>query len=214
MPKKNRNASYIRLPKQKRSQEKYDSVVEAMGELLLHKKYEKITMMDISLCCGVPTATIYQYFADKESIGRVWYSTLIEQYIESQKGISSATSQSLCERESLVRTMIVRSLNFVICHRKSLENLFKGVPEIVTSELLKILEERIIVCAKEFDLGGIGSSGCMVTSKNVRVLVRLITGYYLQIILNSSSDIENEAEEVAALAVFYLKESQAQAADF
>jgi AcrR family transcriptional regulator len=57
-----------RIPRQSRSQEKYDQILASAKELIGKKGNDSVSMREISKHSGVALASIYQYFDDKNAI--------------------------------------------------------------------------------------------------------------------------------------------------
>ena len=57
-----------RRPAQARSAERVEALLDAAAELLRDREPEAITVRDLAATAGVPTGTLYQFFADKESV--------------------------------------------------------------------------------------------------------------------------------------------------
>ena len=55
-------------PKQKRSIEKKNQIIETGIELMIEKGYHHTTTDDIAAAAGVSTGIIYRYFRDKHEI--------------------------------------------------------------------------------------------------------------------------------------------------
>jgi AcrR family transcriptional regulator len=57
-----------RLPRQKRSQETHDAIVEAAGRVFAEAGLEKATIARIAELAGVSPGSLYQYFPSKETL--------------------------------------------------------------------------------------------------------------------------------------------------
>lgn len=60
-------------PKQSRSQETWNSILEAAAGLFAEKGYEQTTTHQIASAAGVSVGALYRYFSDKEAILRELY---------------------------------------------------------------------------------------------------------------------------------------------
>jgi AcrR family transcriptional regulator len=67
-----------RTPKQDRSRERVDAIVEASRRLIGQRGNDAVSVREIALQAGVPISSVYQYFPDKNAILRV----LILDYFE------------------------------------------------------------------------------------------------------------------------------------
>ena len=74
----------VREPKQKRSKEKKQKIIEASYKLFREKGYYKTNTMEIAEEAGVSTGIVYSYFQDKKDILfeviRLYISLLTEQF--------------------------------------------------------------------------------------------------------------------------------------
>ena len=56
------------MPQQVRSRDRVERILEVTGELVVAGGVESVTTRAIAAAAGIPVASLYQYFADKESI--------------------------------------------------------------------------------------------------------------------------------------------------
>lgn len=77
-----------RNPKQARSIERMNRVMEAAKALVLELGPEPVTTTDIADRAGVSVAWIYQYFADREAI----FDTLVLEVVERQVALAQETA--------------------------------------------------------------------------------------------------------------------------
>lgn len=57
-----------RVPVQKRSKERFEKVLVAAGELIAERGADHVGMRELAEASGVPVATIYQYFGNREAV--------------------------------------------------------------------------------------------------------------------------------------------------
>ena len=57
-----------RVPTQERSRRRLEELLDAAATLVVEQGVEALTTRDIALAAGIPVASLYQYFADKESV--------------------------------------------------------------------------------------------------------------------------------------------------
>ena len=57
-----------RVPVQKRSKERFEKVLAAAGELIAEQGADHVGMRELADSSGVPVATIYQYFGNREAV--------------------------------------------------------------------------------------------------------------------------------------------------
>jgi AcrR family transcriptional regulator len=57
-----------RVPQQVRSRSRFERVLEVTGELVVSRGVESVNTRVIAAAAGIPVASLYQYFADKEEV--------------------------------------------------------------------------------------------------------------------------------------------------
>ena len=57
-----------RVPTQERSRRRFARILDAAAKLVVRDGVEALTTREIARAAGVPIATFYQYFADKEAV--------------------------------------------------------------------------------------------------------------------------------------------------
>ena len=57
-----------RAPRQERSRRRVEAILDATERLVVERGVEALTTRDIADAAGVPVASLYQYFADKEDV--------------------------------------------------------------------------------------------------------------------------------------------------
>lgn len=83
-----------RTPRQERSKEKYDLILETAKQLIGEKGNDSVSMREIAKHAGVPISSIYQYFTDKNAILKAimeFYFERIRQMLTSLLGSSQNT---------------------------------------------------------------------------------------------------------------------------
>ncbi|WP_211357030.1 TetR/AcrR family transcriptional regulator [Nocardioides rubriscoriae] len=63
-----RAASVRRAPVQERSRKRVEAILDATERLVVERGVEALTTREIAVAAGVPVASLYQYFADKEAV--------------------------------------------------------------------------------------------------------------------------------------------------
>ena len=56
------------MPQQARSRNRFERILEATGELVVSGGVQSVSTRAIAGAAGIPVASLYQYFADKESV--------------------------------------------------------------------------------------------------------------------------------------------------
>ena len=103
-----------RIPKQKRSREKFCAILEAAPKLIHEKGYEQVSMREIAREVGLPIASVYQYFPNKLSIVRqLWesYTSTLGELVT--KELSTLTNRS---RKSDFSHVIGNIIDYMVAH--------------------------------------------------------------------------------------------------
>ncbi len=74
--------AHARLPKQARSRESFERVIEATIDLLAERSYDQLTLADISQRSGVSTGSMYGRVAGKDDLLRVVQARFFERFAE------------------------------------------------------------------------------------------------------------------------------------
>ncbi len=76
-----------RVPKQERSQQRFETIIAESMRLFAESGYEAVSMREIARECGMPIATVYQYFPTKQAIVKeIWlrYSDTVRERLEGE----------------------------------------------------------------------------------------------------------------------------------
>ncbi len=79
-----------RLPAQARSARRIEALLDAAADLLRDREPEAITIRDLAAAAGVPTGTIYQFFADKDAV----LQALAVRFLAAMPGVLDASLAS------------------------------------------------------------------------------------------------------------------------
>jgi len=102
--KPNTETAVRRIPQQERSRQKVTAILETAMTLFQQFGMDSISMREIAREAGMPIATVYQYFPNKQSIVQtIWenHTSDVEQLLETELGTLLKDSSS----QSLKRTM-------------------------------------------------------------------------------------------------------------
>jgi AcrR family transcriptional regulator len=103
-----------RVPVQKRSKERFERILATTGEMIATQGVERLGMRELADESGVPVATIYQYFSNREEV----IATFLEREME-KLDIAMATAILKLERidmGTLIDTIADVHVNY---HRKN-----------------------------------------------------------------------------------------------
>lgn len=180
-----------RRPKQQRSIQKYNEILDASARILSKHLYQDASMQEISLESGHPYSTIYQYFDNKEAIFIAW----LERFIDSSL---YGLSESLLEPGNLhqdqrIENAVRIAMNTILENQSTLRNLFNNMP-MLTSKLIELMEQHVLIwLEKAFQLS-VNPENMNEFEHSLLTTVRAGNGYWLQIVLNSQKEIDIDAE--------------------
>jgi len=86
--------SAVRPPKQRRSRESYERVLDAAHTLLEDNGFEGFTVQEVAARSGVSIGAIYERFGNKESLLRSVHARLMESMSEVDRGASTAAARA------------------------------------------------------------------------------------------------------------------------
>jgi AcrR family transcriptional regulator len=98
-----------RMPRQKRSQDRFEHILEAALSLFAARGYESVSMREIAREAKMPIATVYQYFPMKLAIVReIWsrYTSDINQTLSD--GMRRSIEQGIDQSEQLIGIIVDR----------------------------------------------------------------------------------------------------------
>lgn len=83
--------SAVRPPKQRRSRESYERVLEAAHTLLEENGFDGFTIQEVAARSGVSVGAIYERFGNKETLLRAVHARLMESMSEANAAAETAT---------------------------------------------------------------------------------------------------------------------------
>jgi len=93
------NTMTIRSPKQKRSKQRVESILDAARSVLRTEGIKSLTTNSIAAYAKIPVSSIYQYFPNKEVILVTLYEDYLAEVRESYETMASAETSNLPWRE-------------------------------------------------------------------------------------------------------------------
>ena len=78
-------SGFRRVPKQARSQERFDQILDVAAKLFSEKGFDATTTNEIARRAGVSIGSVYQYFDDKEAI----VEDLADRYVEALRVVTN-----------------------------------------------------------------------------------------------------------------------------
>ena len=134
-------------PRQERSQETMENIIQATAHILEKEGFEKTSTNKIAAKAGVSIGSLYQYFSTKESI----LSLLMEKYIENQMNImdKALKEKNSADLESTIRAIICATLESKRKNRRFTKIFAQKIFDLNKLNLLKKLDEYSMKLFKE-----------------------------------------------------------------
>lgn len=90
MPSMSERPTQLRVPRQKRSRESFERVLDAAGLLLEENGFEGFTVQEVAARAGISVGAIYERFGNKEGLLRVVHGRLMEALARGAAGLERA----------------------------------------------------------------------------------------------------------------------------
>jgi AcrR family transcriptional regulator len=185
-----------RKPKQQRSIQKYNEILDASARILSKQNYQNASMQEISLESGHPYSTIYQYFENKEAIFIAW----LERFIDTSLFGLSENMLEQSDREldsyildSYIEDTVHIAITAIVENQSTLRNLFNNMP-MLTSKLIELMEARALLWLEEAFQISVKPESMNALEQSLLTTIRAGNGYWLQVVLSSQKQIDIEAE--------------------
>lgn len=101
-------AGYRRVPQQSRSRDRVERILEVTNELVLAEGVETITTRSIAAAAGIPVASFYQYFTDKDQV----LVALVNRYLADRDRLLAANLAAV--EELTVRTLVRATMHAMV----------------------------------------------------------------------------------------------------
>ncbi|AKN29813.1 hypothetical protein Ccar_02710 [Clostridium carboxidivorans P7] len=147
----------IRIPRQKRSIEKKNKIIDAAYKVFNERGYNNTTTVDIAKEAGIATGSVYAYFKDKKDIfiqALHKYSNIMQELVitkfnqipmeEDLLDVIKEVINILIESHNLSKNLHneIMALSFL---DEDIKNHFKNQHEQITIRIFEQLEERNII---------------------------------------------------------------------
>jgi AcrR family transcriptional regulator len=110
----------VRAPKQKRSLESFERVLEASKSLLEEERFEVFTIHDVSRRAGVSVGAIYERFGSKESLLRAVHARAMELLAAEQEVVAAVDGRGDASAPEVVAASVRAMAGIFRRHEKLL----------------------------------------------------------------------------------------------
>lgn len=142
------SVSVRELPKQQRSRDTVETVLNAAAQLLVEDGYDKASTNRVAREARVNIGTLYRYFPNKETL----FATLFERHVEQVAAAVNSKSRDLTDKSlpAAVRGLIEGMLEGVMVEPELHQALIEQVPPDARPKQGPALEERIQQIVRDY----------------------------------------------------------------
>lgn len=159
-----------RVPTQERSRRRVEQVLDAAAELVVRDGVEALSTRDIAQAAGVPIATLYQYFADKEDV-----LLALAQRDMDEMDAEVATAVAQLPQPTVASVVRATMTAFVrVYHRRRafVEIYLRGRSNAALQRFGRVHNERIAESLRDFAVDA-GLAGPRLTPERARLAVEV-----------------------------------------
>ncbi|MBD2858100.1 TetR/AcrR family transcriptional regulator [Spongiibacter sp. KMU-158] len=194
-----------RKPKQQRSIEKYEAVLDACTQVLAEFGFEKATVLELSLVSGVAVPTIYQYFPSKEAIYFAWYERTLDQVLEQL--LEVGREEKAADLEEFIVLMLRGALHTIDLYHESLRKLVMDLPQVLLSHIINTVDEKTAETIMQLATEYLGQEPNPNLQPKLKLIISVLVGFIIQRVLrdqNPNEVLEDTIAELAELVFSYL----------
>ncbi|MFT4050131.1 MAG: TetR/AcrR family transcriptional regulator [Solirubrobacterales bacterium] len=185
-----------RVPVQKRSRERVDTILAATGKLIADEGADRVSMRRLAEVSGVPVASIYQYFENREEVIAAFLESEMEQ-------LDLATAEAMLKLERIDLRKLLETIGHVHLeyHRNNpaaVNVWFSGRAGYLVADRIRAQNARL----GEWLRGGVVRSGLLSADApqfGAALTIRQFDRMFEFVFLEQRSD--EEQEEILAMHV-------------
>jgi AcrR family transcriptional regulator len=150
-----KSSDFRRVPKQSRSQKRFDSILDTAANLFLEKGFSSATTNEIARRADMSIGSLYQYFRDKNAVVDALGERYLEELREVMGGVATVDVGNLPSVAESVDRLIDPILEFHASHpafralwlemevSPELQRLLQGMDDEVVKHVEALIEARI-----------------------------------------------------------------------
>jgi len=198
----------IKKPKQKRSNEKFEAILDACFRVFCDLGYEKSTTAQIALEADVHIGTLYDYFSSKEAVFVAYLDRELHKVLET---VATKASTSTLQPYDMTREYVRISIDFAYDQREIIKVMMTEFSSVIP-ELKFAKNTREII--KTIGLNFEGNEKIRPKRMDSDVMVFTVTnvffGFFFRIVSmpNEKFDRELVVDELTNLIHHYIYESE------
>ena len=182
-----------KVPRQKRSQEKFNAILEACPRVIERQGYDNTSPIDIAKEAGVATGTLYEYFPNKESICLTHMSHTMDKIVRDIEGLVTRNPKNLSKRH--LKMVMLHMIDKVRESREQNKKIIEFLPSSTHILLMEDTQNKILKVAKIVSWFYLGKESKPDLELLTFILYNAIIGIVIKIII---SDIGMESNRVAS----------------
>lgn len=192
----------IKKPKQKRSQAKFDAILDALPDTIKLYGFKKTTTAKIALEANVGMSTVYDYFSCKEAIFVSYLDDRLEQAIDD---VSYHAIHSTSGPQETMKAFIRAGLNFANQHSGLIRVALSEFPNDLDKINLVRSREKIKQIGIDFAL----SQNIPLPAENLSLMIysltNIIVSFQIRSVIAPEKDLDDEAivDELTKIVSLY-----------
>jgi AcrR family transcriptional regulator len=202
-PSKSRRSG-SRTPKQDRSKESYEAILDAANRVLAREGYSDASTVKIAREAGVSVGTVYAYFTDKDDIFSKYIDCHISDIFEAIA--ANVTLSNYGTVEDGIRDIIDTAVAFTLENKNTLSAMVAEIPGVYDGMMLRRTMKPLYAVAEQF----YRTHGLVETEEQARrltyVLSGAVSGFFMRMMTDPELPLSAEelSEELVALVMGYI----------
>lgn len=161
-----------RIPTQERSRRRVEGILDAAATLVVERGVDALSTQEIARAAGVPVASIYQYFADKEDVLLALAGRDMDEMDAEVAAALAAVTPSELTVNALVRTTMAAFVRVYHRRRAFVEIYLRGRTNSAVHAFGREHNERVAGTLRELAVGA-GLAGLELTHQRALLAVEV-----------------------------------------
>lgn len=193
-----------RIPTQERSRRRVEGILDAAATLVVERGVDALSTQEIARAAGVPVASIYQYFADKEDVLLALAGRDMDEMDAEVAAALAAVTPSELTVEALVRITMAAFVRVYHRRRAFVEIYLRGRTNSAVHAFGREHNERVAGTLRELAVGA-GLAGPELTHQRALLAVEVGDRVFQLAFEHDAEGDQALIEEGAVLVTGYLE---------